>query len=471
MQTPISSVSRLLRRLGLVIAVIAVLSGILAVVATFAEAGQLEKNTRVTPTATVTRTAFAPATSTATKTATRTLTATKTPTRAPSATATVTKTATRTATAAPPTATSVVASGPAYVVIAWNDLGMHCYNRDFQDIALLPPYNNLYAQVIKRGDPPQIVTSGLTVEYSFPENTYSVGKSNFWTYAQKLFGVALAPNIGLTGKGLAGKMDPKTDHFVAEGIPITEFNDNSTTPQPFQLANIVVKDSSGKVLTTNQAVAPVSTEMHCDNCHFNGAFGINTGRVETNILTLHDKSELSEYPAGHTGALMNRRPILCAECHASNALGAAGAPGVPNMSKAMHEKHKELVPNTTDGCYNCHPGPSTKCLRDVMSTQYNMGCTNCHGGMEQVKENPNPWLNEPRCDTCHTTVHQDQPLFRQSKGHGGLYCEACHDSTHAIAQSAQPRDAIKFINLQGYAGTLSKCTVCHLTQPTSGGPH
>jgi len=29
-----------------------------------------------------------------------------------------------------------------YVVLGWNDLGMHCYNRDFQDLAVLPPYSN-----------------------------------------------------------------------------------------------------------------------------------------------------------------------------------------------------------------------------------------------------------------------------------------------------------------------------------------
>ena len=26
-----------------------------------------------------------------------------------------------------------------YVLLGWNDLGMHCYNRYFQDLAVLPP--------------------------------------------------------------------------------------------------------------------------------------------------------------------------------------------------------------------------------------------------------------------------------------------------------------------------------------------
>ncbi|MCI0519425.1 MAG: cytochrome c3 family protein [Chloroflexi bacterium] len=360
-----------------------------------------------------------------------------------------------------------------YIVLGWNDLGMHCYNRDFKDLAVLPPYNTLWAQVIRRGDPPQIVTEGITVEYSFPNNTTSVGKSNFWEYDLALFGVDLPADIGLTGKGLAGEMDLAGDHFAADGIPLTEFDDGSTIPQPYQLAEIVVLDASRNELARNTVVAPVSTEMHCDYCHVDGFEGISTGSIEQNILTLHDEENQDKYPAGHTTPLMQRRPVLCAECHSSNALGAAGVSGIPSLSNAMHEKHKGESPDSTEGCYNCHPGPATKCLRDVMSSQYDMGCVDCHGGMETVSQNLNPWLNEPRCDDCHTEPQyaQDQPLYRMSKGHGGLYCEACHDSTHAIAESSQERDAIKFINLQGHAGTLDTCTVCHLTRPDGATPH
>jgi len=74
-------------------------------------------------------------------------------------------------------------------------------------------------------------------------HTYSVGKSNFWDYDQALFGVDLPPNVGLTGKGLSGTMDLRGDHFVAEGIPLTEFRDSApTTPYPYQVATIVVSD-------------------------------------------------------------------------------------------------------------------------------------------------------------------------------------------------------------------------------------
>jgi hypothetical protein len=364
-----------------------------------------------------------------------------------------------------------------YVVLSWNDLGMHCYNRNFQDLAVLPPYNNLLAQVVKVGNPPQVITNGVTVSYSFPANTYSAGKTDFWTYVLQLFGVNLAPNIGLKGKGMSGTMDLVADHFVAEGIPLTEFSDGDLVNRdPYQLAKIIVNEtSSGTKLAEATVVAPVSTEMRCDYCHSDrGVENIATGRVETNILTLHDKENAEEYPSGHTGALMNRRPVLCAECHASNALGAAGVSGIPNLSKAMHEKHADKINQNLSGCYSCHPGPQTQCLRDVMSQTKGMDCISCHGTMSNVSRNSNPWLIEPRCDStaCHGSKYaQDQPLYRMSKGHGGIYCEACHDSTHAIAPSREANDAIKFIALQSHSGTLDKCTVCHSSHPVNAGPH
>jgi hypothetical protein len=379
--------------------------------------------------------------------------------------------------AAPP----VPAGAPGdYVVLAWNDLGMHCYDPDFQDLAVLPPFNTLWVQVVQVGEPPHIVTAGITVTYLFTDNTYSVGKSDFWTYAQELFDLPdpLPPNIGLAGKGLSGTMDLEGDHFVATGIPLTEYRDsNLTVPDHYQLATIIVSAApTGTELARNLVVAPVSTELMCVNCHSDDGDATTTypisptGKVETNILVLHDYLSQNQYPPGHTGPLMERRPVLCAECHASSALGTPGVPPVNSLSNAMHKHHAGLPDITPDtaGCYNCHPGPETQCLRDVMSQEMAINCLDCHGDMQNVSENPNPWLNEPRCDNaaCHGAGYSlTQPLYRMSKGHANIYCAACHDSPHAIAPSREPNDGVKFVNLQGHSGTLRQCTACHATQP------
>src|SRR5512146_609158 len=62
-----------------------------------------------------------------------------------------------------------------YSVFAWNDLGMHCLNPTYDKLVILPPYNNVMVQVVKRGDPPQVVTTGITVSYKLINNSSSYG--------------------------------------------------------------------------------------------------------------------------------------------------------------------------------------------------------------------------------------------------------------------------------------------------------
>jgi hypothetical protein len=358
----------------------------------------------------------------------------------------------------PPPSSSTIGSD--YIVLAWNDLGMHCANADFSDIVILPPYNNFNAQVIKRGNAslgikPEIVTKGLEVSYSIPGNTYSAGKTNFWDYEDKLFGVNLPDNIGLAGKGLAGTMEVISgeNFFHVEGVPITPFTDNDLDNEdPFQLALVEVMLNGTKVAST-QNVMPVSNEINCltSGCHSS----------TNNIRSRH--SDSGNWP----------RPVLCASCHASPALGAPGKSGVMTLSEAMHTKHADK----TNDCYLCHPGPNTKCLRGVMSNEHNMSCTDCHGGMKQVAESIHegrrPWIDEPKCGSCHGSdfAEENGQLYRNSKGHGGLFCTTCHGSPHAIVPSREENDNLQNYNLQGYGGTLNDCKVCHTTNPTGPGPH
>ena len=346
-----------------------------------------------------------------------------------------------------------------YVLLGWNDLGMHCSNQNFSMAVVLPPYNNLHAQVIRKGSStslPEIVTTNFTVNYEIPGNTYSVGKTNFWDYEDVLFGVNLPANIGLTGLGLSGSMAMLSDNFFAEGIPLTPFQDtNLLIESPFQLALLTLFDSSGIFLTSTQPVIPVSNEIGCvsSNCHSS----------EQNILNEHE----------NVSGFNQNGPVLCASCHSSNALGTTGSPGLPSLSEVIHEKH-----NNTNDCYKCHPGQNTQCLRGAMKTA-GYTCVSCHGSTENVAETigngREPWLQEPSCamSGCHSSIYAEQPglLFRQSKGHGGLYCSACHGSPHAIYPSTEDNDNVENIALQGFAGKLSDCTVCHGVIPSSAGPH
>ena len=222
-------------------------------------------------------------------------------------------------------------------------------------------------------------------------------------------------------------------------------------------------------------------------------------------------------------------PTLCASCHGSNALASPGFTLTVNgkqvtvsaLTSAMHSKHGTVLDPTKgvklddignrDSCYLCHPGAATKCLRGAMSEVPNLDCQSCHGNMAAVGQSTRVgWLQQPNCQSCHhdglreteavtdrTTgalrqvtdtrfaTQPDRPaagfsLFRFSSGHGKNQCEACHGSTHAEYSSASSawtsshdNDILQSKALQGYAGAIQECKVCHKTVPmtASGGPH
>jgi hypothetical protein len=188
-----------------------------------------------------------------------------------------------------------------HVLLGWNDLGMHCSNKWFRDLAVLPPYNTLYAQVLRRGsvtEPPVLLGSGYRLTYEFEDNTYSVGKTDFWSYEDLLFGVQLPDNVGLTGKGMTGTLDWTADHYEAPGTPLTPFIDSDLLhEQPYQIALLAAYDPQDVLLATTEIVAPVSNEMTCSNCHATPG-----ETVELSILRRHD-DEWYAARAGATGAL------------------------------------------------------------------------------------------------------------------------------------------------------------------------
>ena len=363
-------------------------------------------------------------------------------------------------------AAPAAAQGGNYVVLAWNDLGMHCISPRFAEMAILPPYNNLMAVVIRRaGEEPNIISSGITLTYSLDNNTKVTGKTDFWQYAFPLFGKKLAPGIGLTGLGLSGSMTPSSGHFQAVGIPALPFTDNLKW-NPLQKATIRVFDRNKKVIATASATVPVSDEMDCAKCHATGQAGaqnISTPTVEGNILTLHDRTQ------GTT--LMKSRPVLCASCHSDNALGTPGTPGVQSLSLAMHGKHASVA--NPPACYDCHPGAKTQCVRSAIPAmgpdKGDPGCDRCHGNLAQVANSivagRRPWIDEPTCAQCHGKAYDTGKgvLYRNARGHGNVPCAACHNSPHAWYPSLKAQDNSQPLTLQGNSKAIGYkgCKICH----------
>ena len=106
---------------------------------------------------------------------------------------------------------ATVNSAWVYKVLATNDLGMHCVDADFSVFSILPPYNVVNAQVVRRsstGRPATVNDSVVSLRYQAVRdpagsiNSTSVNsalgpKTNFWTYAAPLYGADLLPGQGL----------------------------------------------------------------------------------------------------------------------------------------------------------------------------------------------------------------------------------------------------------------------------------
>ena len=459
---------------------------------------------------------------------------------------------------------SAAQAATGWTLVGWNNLGMHCTDADFSIFSLLPPFNTIQAQLI---DPQgHLVTdpAGITVTYEAvadPDgsiNASSQGKLNFWEHAQALFDLSqpLPPDAGLAGNNMPGPVnqpqpmsfDPQSSWFAADGIPITPYDD-SGHKNYYPLMRLVARNGS-QVLTTTDIVLPVSDEMDCSSCHASNSSGaarpaqgwVNDPDpqrdMRLNILRLHDERESSRpsfqdalVTAGYNAAGLyataatDGTAILCARCHASEALPGSGIAGISPLTQAIHRKMANVVDPATgltldstanrSACYRCHPGSVTRCLRGAMGNAVAadgtlaMQCQSCHGSMTDVASaDRTGWLDEPACQNCHTgtailnngeirytsafelsgnrrvaadqtfATNVDTPapgysLYRFSTDHGGLACEACHGSTHAEFPSSHDNDNLQSIAIQGHIGMLIECTACHASDPITidRGPH
>jgi len=368
------------------------------------------------------------------------------------------------------TPVDIPAESMSTIVLAWSDTGMQHINATYGAEVFLPPYNGLRAQVIRRGDPPEIVTTGITLEYRLVDNTSSYGKttadpvrdySRFWDDSLDLFGVSLLPDTGLNfvdpgvHNGLSGTMLLKGDHFQVDGIPAVPINDAGTW-DPYQVAEITVRDASTHdVLARTRATVPVSDEWGCATCH--------NGDDAESVLATHDDAEDTTFVTGGV-------PVLCADCHGDPALGQTGAGSSElYLSQAVHGFH---ATQTSITCYDCHPGTKTLFHRSTAHTAADGNCTNCHGSMTTLTTmlyaGRIPWKEEPSCVNCHTYVAEvdtGTTLYRDAAGHGGLACPACHGSPHAQVPTTRgdekEADHYGFLQYQNKAVSLGSCRVCH----------
>jgi PKD repeat protein len=296
--------------------------------------------------------------------------------------------------------------------------------------------------------------------------------------------------------------DPGLNWFIAEGIPITPYDD-AGRKNYYPLMKVTARGAGGAILASTNIVLPVSDEMDCSACHSSGSVaaarpaagwvnvaGSQQRDFRLNILRRHDDGKLggATYQAalavngyrsdGLYMSALNGKPTLCAHCHASEALPGSGYSGIPPLTAAIHAGHADAVDPTNamtldsaenrSACYRCHPGSETKCLRGVMGNtvapdgSMSIQCQNCHGRMSDVgAPTRTGWLDEPTCQQCHTgTATRNSGAIRfASVFDANGQPRIAADRTFATSNDAPAAGLSLYRFSTGHGGL--QCSACH----------
>ena len=312
------------------------------------------------------------------------------------------------------------------------------------------------------------------------------------------------PALGLTCNGIAADLASVDFEVITDASNAPGINAEQQVANAAKINILRLHDA--KHGTTLDASRPVV----CQTCHYSPAL---------------DLAQLGPTDDPSLGVEQTRHHSMSYAMHFHHGnLTFMGEPVFPQMPPPIDEQGDLRDPLLTqqvleENCYECHPGKRTQCLRGAMFSG-GMVCQDCHGELQQVgndfsKNFPTtpgvitaglrvPWADEPGCQSCHTgdavnnltgdpdvlvakdgirllqafrsndpaatpieaatsAFAEDESLFRLSKGHGGVMCEACHGSTHAIWPVKNPlsNDSVTAEQLQGHTGTIIECTSCH----------
>jgi hypothetical protein len=187
---------------------------------------------------------------------------------------------------------------------------------------------------------------------------------------------------------------------------------------------------------------------------------------------------------------MGQAGVVCQDCHGNMAqVGNDFSHNQPGggfviASDFYTNPNTPRVPWANEpGCGSCHTGDAYANITDtnvIRSTNTFRLLQAYHVG--DAKATPivpaNKRFAENVVSTTENAAAAGNPkLFRVSTGHGGLFCESCHGSTHAewatSPTNPNANDNLTAGQLQGHPGAIVECSTCHTgsTGNNLNGPH
>jgi hypothetical protein len=244
------------------------------------------------------------------------------------------------------------------------------------------------------------------------------------------------------------------------------------------LAHLGPQDVNGREQTSHQSFSRV---MH----GFHGSLGLfpempsPVGRSSAVRDSILGQTCYQCHPGAETkcfrGAMFNAGQA-CQDCHGN--MSQVGNDFSKNVSASTPGKfivagdfytnaNTPRVPWANEPlCQSCHTG-------DVLSNLAgSSGVLNNSDGLRLVQTyrtgdaNAKPIVATNRRFAENQTGSGNatkQVLYRLSRGHGGIFCEGCHGSTHAEwpNATANANDNLAATQLQGHDGKIMECSTCH----------
>lgn len=352
-----------------------------------------------------------------------------------------------------------------YVLMAWPLEGLRLVIDKDRTMSISDKGSIVRAQLILRGDSPEIITEDVTV----------VCKP-----------LSMDNNFELS---------VEDGYFQSAPIEIQPYT--METYQPLPPVEVRAFDAEGNLLAATTIVLPVSTRPGCNNCHGGGwdlpELGGFSAQTAADIIAVHDRDNNTNFKK----RLADSDVINCKACHDGELQ--------LNLSTALHGFHAVYLAGRENGaCMMCHPQES---LRGV-HVDAGLECINCHGTMENhalallkgEKQKPaakqlmklitpvdynldeinprQPSKQQPDCLTCHADfadpdsdsafnewTEGKESLFRNRKDEmDAIMCETCHNAPHAVFPATNERDNLRPLQYMGEAqpiGAAGTCTVCH----------
>ncbi len=209
-------------------------------------------------------------------------------------------------------------------------------------------------------------------------------------------------------------------------------------------------------------------------------------RINTYVQTTLDNSCYRCHPGLTTkclrGAMFNGG-LICQDCHGnmqqvgndftSSFSVSTPYPGGADMNRRVPWAHEPA-------CGSCHSGDAVSNLSSDPNVIKSADGIRLIQAYRSNDAKATPIIPTNKRFAEQTASNGARMLYRLSKGHAGIACEACHGSTHAEwpvkpeSGVSIANDNIAAVQIQGHTGTIMECTSCHASGslPVSlGGPH